>query len=98
MKPYWRGAEKENAAEAAMSDFEAGRGFAPAVSWPDRPIFVRRRRYGFDLRNLATTAHMRQDSFAPEFVTDILPGLLAERVGFEPTVRLHVHTLSKRAP
>ena len=23
---------------------------------------------------------------------------LAERVGFEPTVRLHVHTLSKRAP
>jgi hypothetical protein len=24
--------------------------------------------------------------------------ILAERVGFEPTVRLHVHTLSKRAP
>ena len=23
---------------------------------------------------------------------------LAERVGFEPTVRFHVHTLSKRAP
>jgi hypothetical protein len=23
---------------------------------------------------------------------------VAERVGFEPTVRLHVHTLSKRAP
>ncbi len=25
-------------------------------------------------------------------------GSLADRVGFEPTVRFHVHTLSKRAP
>ena len=27
-----------------------------------------------------------------------LEGLLAERVGFEPTVLVKVHTLSKRAP
>jgi hypothetical protein len=29
---------------------------------------------------------------------ELAAGLLAERVGFEPTVRFHVHTLSKRAP
>jgi hypothetical protein len=28
----------------------------------------------------------------------VLEKLLAEGVGFEPTVRFHAHTLSKRAP
>jgi hypothetical protein len=28
----------------------------------------------------------------------ILNPVVAERVGFEPTVRVNVHTLSKRAP
>jgi len=27
-----------------------------------------------------------------------VPGILAERVGFEPTVGINLHTLSKRAP
>ena len=31
-------------------------------------------------------------------LTSLIFGVLAERVGFEPTVRFPAHTLSKRAP